>query len=212
LLRAVFGRFFPESLPRVVPATARHHRAGGGLAQAVRICYRRRNRTGVAAMTRKLLTTWREYDEAIREMLALAPTTLRIFDEDLALLKLEDPARLATLRRLLAARERTPRRDSRLTIVVQNSESVRRHDPQLIDLLCIHAPDLRIVQAPDHLASLTDSLLIADDRHVLVRFERSQPRARLLIDEPAECAPYLRRFEDIVAEGGDAMSPTTFGL
>lgn len=81
------------------------------------------------------------------------PVEFVLVDEDMALLKLDDPVRLAVLRRL-----------------------------------------------------------IANERHVLVGFEHSQLRECLLIDEPDECAPYLHRFEESVAEGGDAMSPTTFAL
>ena len=56
-------------------------------------------------MTSKLITTWSEHDSAVQEILDLSPTTLLVFDENLSPLKLERPARIAALRRLLSARQ-----------------------------------------------------------------------------------------------------------
>ena len=65
---------------------------------------------------------------------------------------------------------------------------------------------------PDHLAQLRDAMIIVDDTHALVRFDRDQPRGKLLIDEPDEVAPYRRRFDEIWSEGGHPVSLTTLGL
>ena len=46
----------------------------------------------------------------------------------------------------------------------------------------------------------------------LVCFHREQPRARLIIDDVHECTPYVRRFEEILAAGGDPVSAMTLGL
>lgn len=159
-------------------------------------------------MPHQLLTTWRDYQQSIDEILALAGRTLSIFDHDLSLLKPDDPSRHAQLRRLLVGRESA----CRLTIVVQQPDFVRQHCPRLLNLLTLYAPAVTLVEAPTTLASLRDSLLIADDRHVLVRFDRQQPRARRLIDEANDCEPYVARFAEILAEGGETISPTTLGL
>ena len=159
-------------------------------------------------MTSKLITTWSEHDSAVQEILDLSPTTLLVFDENLSPLKLERPARIAALRRLLSARQPT----TRLTIVVQKADFVRQYSPQLMDLLALYSPALTIIQSPPHLARLKDSLLIADGRHALVRFHQDQPRSRLIIDDSEECAPYQQRFDEILGEGGDQLSPMTLGL
>ena len=159
-------------------------------------------------MSSRLITTWSEYDSAVREILGLAQTTLLVFDETLSSLQLERPERIAALRRLLSARKPA----TRLTIIVQKADFVRQYSPQLMDLLTVHSPALTIIQSPPHLDRLRDSLLIADGRHVLVRFHHDHARARLIIDDLAECAPYQQRFDEILGEGGGALSPMTLGL
>jgi hypothetical protein len=159
-------------------------------------------------MTSRLLNTWSEYDAAVQEILDLSAGTLLIFDQDLSPLKLERPERIAALRRLLSAREF----NKRLTIVVQKPAFVRQYSPQLLDLLAVHAPAFTILHAPPHLDALKDSLLIADGKHVLVRFHQEHARARLTIDDAPECAPYVLRFEEILGAGGDPLSATTLGL
>ena len=54
--------------------------------------------------------------------------------------------------------------------------------------------------------------VVADSRHALVRFHEDQARAKVMLDAPLDCAPYARRFDEIVAEGGDEISATTLGL
>ena len=159
-------------------------------------------------MISKLITTWSEHDSAVQEILDRSPTALLVFDEDLSPLKLERPDRISALRRLLRARQ--PR--TRLTIIVQRVDFVRQHSPQLMTLLTDYAPAMTIIHTPPHLDTRKDSLLIADGRHALVRFHRDHARARLIIDDFEECAPYQQLFEEILGEGGDPLSAMTLGL
>ena len=159
-------------------------------------------------MPSRLITTWSEHDSAVQEILDLSPSTLQVFDEDLSPLKLENPERIAALNRLLASGQE----GRQLTIVVQKTDFVRQYSPQLLKLLRVYSPTLRIIHAPPHLDALKDSLLIADGRHALVRFHRDHARSRLIIDESQECKPYLKRFEEILGEGGDPISAITLGL
>lgn len=163
-------------------------------------------------MSSRLITTWSAYDSAVQDILDLAPDTLQIFDQDLSTLKLERPERSAALRRLLSLRHDDTRWSRRLTIVVQKPDFVRQYSPQLMTLLSRHAPTLTIIHAPAHLATLSDSLLIADGRHALLRFHHDHARSRLIIDDSGECAPLQQRFDEIVGEGGEALSASTLGL
>jgi hypothetical protein len=159
-------------------------------------------------MTSRLLTTWTEHDSAVQEILDLSPKSLLIFDEDLSPLKLENPARIAALNRLLSSRQQ----GSQLTIVVQKTEFVRQYSPQLMKLLRVYSPTLQIIHAPPQLEARKDSLLIADDKHALLRFHRDHARSRLITDDVQECKPYRKRFDEILGEGGDPISATTLGL
>ena len=55
-------------------------------------------------------------------------------------------------------------------------------------------------------------MILVDDEHALIRFDRNQPRGKLLIDEPDEVMPYRRRFAEIWGRGRNAGHPTTLGL
>ena len=159
-------------------------------------------------MPSRLITTWSEHDSAVQEILDLSPSALQVFDEDLSPLKLESPERIAALDGLLSSRQE----DRKLTIVVQKTDFVRQYSPQLMSLLRLYSPTLKIIHAPSHLHALQDSMLIADGKHALVRFHRDHARCRLITDDVQECKPYQKRFDEILGEGGDPISATTLGL
>lgn len=158
-------------------------------------------------MTRELITSWNDYQTAIDRLLALASHRLRIYDEDLAALALETPARQAELSRLLQAGQADT-----LQIAVRNAGPLRHNHPRLLTLATTFGHLTALQETPPSLAHLRDSMLIADERNALVRFERNLPRSKLLIDEPDEVRLYIHRFEDIWAEGGEPVGATTLGL
>jgi len=158
-------------------------------------------------MNSELITYWSEHDSSLRKLLALAEKTLCIFDEDLSKLKLESAENAEELRRFLAADEHNS-----LRIVLRNAEPFRRSSPRLMKLLATYPLRMTILECPEHLASLADSLLIADDTHALVRFNKDHARAKVIINNAEECIPYVHRFEEILKEGGEQVSATTLGL
>ena len=157
-------------------------------------------------MSRTLLTSYGEYDAAVDLILSRAERQLEIFDHDLALLKINRPARHSALQRLLSSPHH------QLTIVVQNSQTVLAQQPLLIRLLETHGHHFRLIEADPKLQELTDSIVIADHAHALLRFHRDQPRGKLLENEEEEVKPYERRFKSILEEGGTPISPRVAGL
>lgn len=158
-------------------------------------------------MARELLTSWGEYQLALDRLLAMAEHEIRIYDEDLVILKLETAPRLEQLKRLLQQN-----RADTLQVALRNSEPFKHHQPLLLKVLATHAHTMAVQQTPEQLAQLRDSMVLVDGRHGLIRFDRDQPRAKLLVDEIEELMPYRRRFEEIWNEGGIPVSPTTLGL
>lgn len=158
-------------------------------------------------MSSKLITSWNEYESAVGEVLKLAKKTLRIFDENLSALKLERPERIEVLRNFLNA---SPKH--LLQIAVQDAGYVRLHNPRLMDLLVAYSHNLQIIECPPHLAALSDSLILADDRQGLVRFHKTQARAKAILDDIEECAPYLQRYDQIISEGGTPVAGRSLGL
>lgn len=157
-------------------------------------------------MSSTLLTTYGEYDAAIDLILSLAERRLDIFDHDLALLKLDQPTRHAALQRLLAYPHH------QLRIVVQDSQNVRSRLPLLMRLLDTHGHHFSLIEADEKLQHLSDSIIVADNAHALLRFHREQPRGKILEDEEEEVKPYERKFQSILDEGGTALSPRVAGL
>lgn len=157
-------------------------------------------------MSSTLLTTYGEYDAAIDLILSLAERRLDIFDHDLALLKLDQPTRHAALQRLLALP------NHQLRIVVQDSHSVVSRQPLLMRLLNTHGHHFSLIEADEKLQHLSDSIIVADNAHALLRFHRDQPRGKILEDEEEEVKPYQRKFQSILDEGGTTLSPRVAGL
>jgi len=154
----------------------------------------------------RLMTSWGEYDAAIGRQLSAARHTILIFDRDLQTLNVERPARAEVLAAFLS------QPDSRLCIVVQSVQLIRQHGARLLSLLRLHAHHFELVEAPPQLASLNDSMLLVDGESAVIRFHRDQPRSKEIVADPEACSPYLKRYEDIRAEGGTPIGATTLGL
>lgn len=158
-------------------------------------------------MTSELITTWSEHDAALDTILALTSQSLSLFDGDLTKLRLDRPVVIERLRSLLGTG-----RENCVRIVLQNTESLRRDYPRLMTLLATRPQNLSILQCPQHLANLKDSMVIADDRHALIRIHKDHARSRVILDSAGDCAPYVKRFSEILEEGGEPVGATTLGL
>jgi len=157
-------------------------------------------------MTSQLLTSQGELDAAVDRLLELAIGTLDVFDHDLSALSLDRTSRIAGLQRILGERAH------RVRIVVQDGSRLSARAPRLMRLLETHAHHFALLQAPDSLSELRDTMLIADGRHALVRFHRDQPRGKLIEDDANEVHAYAMRFTEVVNEGGYPLSPRVAGL
>lgn len=158
-------------------------------------------------MARELLTSWGDLQLAVDRLLGLAEREILVFDDDLARFKLDDGPRLEHLKRLLQ-----PRRQDCLRIALQKASTLQRSSPRLMRLLADYSGCMTVLETPEHLNHLRDSMLLVDGRHGIVLFDRNQARLKLLVDETRELEPYLQRFEELWQEGGSPLSATTLGL
>jgi len=158
-------------------------------------------------MARVLITSWSDHQAAIDRLLAMVNEKIAIYDEDLLTLKLETPSRLDHLKRPLQGRQQDA-----LRIALRNGDSLRSKHPQLSQLLGTYSHRASALQTSEQLAHLRDSMFLVDGKHALIRFDRDQPRSKLLIDETDELRPYLNRFEEIWSAGGEPIVSTTLGL
>lgn len=158
-------------------------------------------------MASTLLTSWGEYESAVVSVLEYAERDIAIFDRDLQRLPLERAAVAELLATFLSSQP-----GNRLRIVVQDPGPLLRNAPRLLRLLTTYGHVFSITAAPEHLANLNDSMVLVDGRHAAVRFHHDQPRGRWLRNDPEAVSPYVKRFADIVAEGGNSVRPGVPGL
>lgn len=158
-------------------------------------------------MTRTLITTWHEHDESLETVLKQASRSLRIFDEDLTRLKLERPLAADVLHRFIMADSR-----NRIQIILRNTEPFQRQSPRLMKLFTQYPQSMEVFRCPEHLASLSDSLFLADEHHGLIRFHRDNVRSKVILDDRDECLPYIKRFEELLLEGGERITAIPLGL
>ena len=158
-------------------------------------------------MARELITSGADYQMALDRLLAIACHKISIYDEDLVTLKLESAPRLLHLKRVLEAGPHNS-----LQIAVRNAKLIRQKNPLILNLLSTFGHRATARETPEQLAHLRDCMILVDDKHALIRFERDMPRSKLLIDEIDETRPYLTRFKEIWSEGGDSVTGTTLGL
>ena len=158
-------------------------------------------------MTRALITHWTDYQAAIDQLLAMPCRKLSIYDEDLVQIRLDDRKRLAVLEKLLQTTQ-----PGSIRIALRNAEPFRRMQTHLIQILAPYAHIITIQETGPQLNNLRDSMILLDEQHGLIRFDRDQARSKLLINESDELRPYLQRFEEIWKEPGNAVNATSLGL
>jgi hypothetical protein len=158
-------------------------------------------------MARELITSWADYQMALDRLLAIACHKISIYDEDLVALKLESAPRLLHVKRVLQAGQ-----GDVLQIAVRNGDPIRKKHPLLLSQLSAFCHRATAHETPPQLAHLRDSMILVDDKHALIRFERDLPRSKLLIDEIDELRPYLTRFKEIWSEGGESIGGIALGL
>lgn len=158
-------------------------------------------------MARELITSWADYQTALDRLLAIATRKICVYDEDLVALKLESAARLAALSRLLNAGQQNT-----LHVALRNAAPFRGQFPRLLKFFGTYSHLASIQETPPQLAHLRDSMILVDEKHALIRFEQNLPRSKLLIDEAEEVRPYLTRFNEIWAEGGETVFANPLGL
>jgi hypothetical protein len=158
-------------------------------------------------MNPELIIHWFEHDNAARKILLLATRSIRIFDPDLARLKLESRENALFLRQFLSTAPHNT-----LQIVLRNAEPFQNNSPRLFKLLTDFPHAMQVWECAPSLTKLSDAIFLSDERHALVRIHEEHARSRVIIDNAEESRRYLTRFDEILGEGGTPVSATTLGL
>lgn len=156
---------------------------------------------------RILITTRKEYLDAVQQMLATADRQLRIFDPDLSELDFNSRSTVAELRRILSAG-----RAHQVRIALHDVEYVSTRCPRIIDLLMMFPSGLQIFRTEGEAARAQDRFVVADENQVVRRPVAAQGRGVVLRDDPQEGNAMGLRFEEIWASSIRAISATQAGL
>ena len=163
--------------------------------------------TGTPIAVYEVLDTVRAQVAAIDRLVALARSTLRVFDVDLSQggwSRIERTAALAALLRRS--------RDVRVQIIVHDTRYLEASCPRLLGLLRQASESMRIYRTGREARPAMDPLVLVDGCHFLHRFHIDQPRAALGIEQPGLVRPLLQRFDEIWATGEPGVGASVLGL
>lgn len=156
---------------------------------------------------RLLLSTRKEYLEALERLIGSARRELRIFDADFFHLNIDSPPTHELLRAFLHGG-----RDNRLFIAVHDTDYIRTRCPRLLDLLRQYSDRMFIHQTQGDAARVEDCFVLADKLHFVRRPVQAQPRATLRLNDEQESHGMYLRFTEIWDSSFPAVSATTSGL
>lgn len=155
----------------------------------------------------QLITTRREYQEAVAALIDEARMILRIFDADGRDLELNSRERCERLGAFLHQS-----RDTRLLLVLHSTDHAVRECPRLVDLLRRFSGQIAIHRTEGEAARARDCFVVADDLHIVRRAVHAQPRGAYRRDDSAEAQRMIERFDQLLEAAPIAVSATTLGL
>jgi hypothetical protein len=147
------------------------------------------------------------FQAAVDQILEQPGRELRVFDPDLAALRLNDPQRIERLERFLQAS-----RTRRIYIVVHNTDHVTRRCPRMMSLIARFSHAIQVHRTHDEIRELQDSFMVLDSMHYVRRPVAQFFRGAIGLGDEPEGLAMRGRFMEIWAASYPAVSGTTVGL
>jgi hypothetical protein len=147
------------------------------------------------------------FQAAIDRLLEQPGRELRIFDPDLAALRVNESGRIERLERFLQAS-----RTRRLYMVVHNPEHITRQCPRLMSLIARFSHAIQINRTQEEIRELQDAFLVLDSVHYVRRPVAQFFRGAIGLSDETEGLAMRGRFMEIWAASYPAVSGTTVGL
>jgi hypothetical protein len=148
-----------------------------------------------------------DFQAAVDRLLAQPGRELRVFDPDLASLRLNDPPRIESLERfLLASRTR------RLYFAVHSTDHLTRQCPRMMGLLARFAHAIEVHRTHEEIRELQGAFLVLDAMHYVRRPAAPFFRGAIGLGDETEGLAMRSRFAEIWSASYPAVSPTTTGL
>ena len=149
----------------------------------------------------------RNYAAALDLVIARAENELLIFDQDLTRGDYASLQRFELIKQFL-----TQNHLSQLTIILQDTAYFVQNCPRLFELLKLYGHKMTVFETNDNAKVAKDCFVIADKTHYLRRFHIDQARFKYAFDDVEECANLTMRFNELLDETAEAVSPTKLGL
>jgi hypothetical protein len=147
------------------------------------------------------------FQAAVDRLLEQPGRELRVFDPDLAALRVNDPARIERFERfLLASRTR------RIYFVVHNTDHVTRRCPRMMNLIARFAHAIQVNRTHEEIRELQDSFMVLDSVHFVRRPVAQFFRGAIGLGDETEGLAMRGRFTEIWTASYPAVSGTTVGL
>jgi len=147
------------------------------------------------------------FQAAIDRLLEQPGRELRIFDPDLAALRVNESGRIERLERFLQAS-----RTRRLYVVVHNPEHITRQCPRMMSLVARFSHAIQINRTQEEIRELQDAFLVLDSVHYVRRPVAQFFRGAIGLGDETEGLAMRARFLEIWAASYPAVSGTTVGL
>jgi hypothetical protein len=147
------------------------------------------------------------FQAAVDQLLEQPGRELRVFDPDLAALRVNDPARMERLERFLHAS-----RTRRIYLVVHNTDHVTRRCPRMMNLIARFSHAIQVHRTHEEIRELQDSFMVLDSMHYVRRPVAQFFRGAIGLGDEPEGLAMRGRFMEIWAASYPAVSGTTVGL
>jgi hypothetical protein len=148
-----------------------------------------------------------EFQQAVERLLEQPGRELRVFDPDLAALRLNAPERIARLERFLQAS-----RTRRVYFALHDPDHLTRHCPRMLALLKRYSHVIQVQCTHEEIRELRDAFLVLDAAHLVRRPEASFYRGVMSLNDVAEANVMRMRFLEIWSASYPVAPATTLGL
>ena len=148
-----------------------------------------------------------DFQVAVDRLLAQTGRELRVFDPDLAALRLNSPERVALLEKfLLVSRTR------RIYVALHDPEHLTKYCPRMMGLVTRYSHAIEVHRTHQEIRSIQDSFLVLDQSHYVRRAVARFFRGSLGLGDDGEAQAMRGRFQEIWEASFPEVSGTTLGL
>ncbi|MFY9327567.1 MAG: hypothetical protein WAO76_06040 [Georgfuchsia sp.] len=144
---------------------------------------------------------------ALDTVIAAAGHEIRIVDDRLERMRLDNAARAESLALFLSAAPA-----HRLHIVLHDPQYVEIRSPRLHALIRRFPNSIEVRESSAEFKHIADCFLLADEMHGAIRFHRDHARGKLLQNAADGIRPWWQRFDELWRSATPCLAPTRIGL